>query len=66
MCFIFFVSNINKVMEDFKTFAREYLKLRPKKNKKQARKKYDLARNYLLWNLQNLDEEAAVHRATLP
>ncbi len=53
-------------MEDFKTFAREYLKLRPKKNKKQARKKYDLVRNYLLWNLRNLDEEAAVHRATLP
>lgn len=43
-------------MKDFETFTREYLKLRPRKNKKQARKKYDLVRKYLLWNLQNLDE----------
>ena len=45
-------------MEDFKTFARHYLKIRPKKTKKQARKKYDLVRNYLLHTLRNLDEEA--------
>jgi hypothetical protein len=52
-------------MEDFKSFAREYLKLRPRKNKKQARKKYDLARKYLLWNLRNLDEEAEIYKAKM-